>query len=297
MLDEKRRTNMKIGITATSSADLPIETLKELDIDIIHFHIEKNGETFFDNDYSVKELFEFTNKTKIMCHTAAPNIAEYEEFFAKELEKYDEIIHITMSKALSSCYDNACFVAKDNPRIKIIDSLSSGGGTALLVKYAVKLKNAGYTSDEIYELVTKRVPFASTSLVIKDMNYLYRGGRCSGVKYLFSKLLNLRPEIQTNEHGQLVVGKIYRGNSNKCIKKYVEDRLNKYEKIDKTEAIINASTYDDSFIEELTAYLYEKGFKKVSFNPSSPTNSYHAGPEVIGVMFLFDGEHEIINKH
>ena len=48
---------MKIGITATSSADLPIETLKELDIDIIHFHIEKNGETFFDNDYSVKELF------------------------------------------------------------------------------------------------------------------------------------------------------------------------------------------------------------------------------------------------
>ena len=73
--------------------------------------------------------------------------------------------------------------------------------------------------------------------------------------------------------------------------------MNKYEKIDKTEAIINASTYDDSFIEELTKYLYEKGFKKVSFNPSSPTNSYHAGPEVIGVMFLFDGEHEIKKKN
>ena len=288
---------MKIGITATSTADLTKEIIDKYNIEIIHFNVERDGITYPDDTFKTSELFEFTNKTKKMCHTSAPNVGEYEKYFDKLLNKYDEIIHFTMSSKLSSCYDNAVSATHDNPRIKIIDTKGTSGATALLIIYALKLRDTGYNSDEIYTRCLQRVPFLSTSFVIKDLDYLYKGGRCTGLKYYASKLLRLRPVIETNKDGAFVIGKIYRGESQKCIKKYIEDRLNMFSDIDFDGAYINISTCDDETIEMAKNLLKEKGFKNIYFTEASPTNSYHAGPSVLGVQFLFDGEQIIKPKN
>ena len=133
-------------------------------------------------------------------------------------------------------------------------------------------------------------------IIIKDLDYLYKGGRCTALKFYATKLLKLRPVIETNNDGAFVIGKIYRGNSQKCIKKYVEDRINSYNNLDFSAAYINISTCDEETINEVKKYLIEKGFKKVYFSPASPTNSYHAGPSVLGVQFFYDGEHNVTTK-
>lgn len=282
---------MNIGINATSTADFSKEQLKQMNMDIIHFHVEKDGITYRDDAFTVGELFEFTQATKKMCHTAAPNVEEYEQYFEAELKKYDQIIHFTMSSKLSSCYDNAVAATHGNKNIVIIDTKGTGGASALLATYAIRLRDAGYSFEKIVEKALQRVEFASTSFIIKDMTYLYKGGRCTGLKYFASKLLRLRPVIETDKEGNFVVGKIYRGDSSKCIRKYVEDRLASYENIDYDTAYMNISTCDDEMVKEIEELLKAKGFKHVYFNPSCATNSYHAGPSVMGVQFMYDGEH------
>ena len=286
---------MKILISATSTADLTKELIEEYNIPIIHFSTEKEGKTYRDDTFSTQELFEFTNKTKIMCHTAAPNIGEYQNFFEKQLKENDYLIHFTMSSKLSGCYSNAIAASNNNPRIRIIDSKGTSGATALLVLYAMKLNKEGYSFEEICQKCEERIPYLSTSFIIKDLDYLYKGGRCTALKFYATKLLKLRPVIETNKEGAFTIGKIYRGNSQKCIKKYVEDRLNSYKNLDLSAAYINISTCDEETIKEVKEYLLNKGFKKVYFSPASPTNSYHAGPSVLGVQFFYDGVHESIN--
>ncbi|HBF67848.1 MAG TPA: hypothetical protein DDW20_00800 [Firmicutes bacterium] len=287
---------MKILISATSTADLTDELIKEYNIPIIHFSTEKEGKTYRDDTFSTSELFEFTKNTKIMCHTAAPNIGEYENFFKKQLNENDYLIHFTMSSKLSGCYNNAIAAANNNPHIKIIDSKGTSGATSLLVLYAIKLNQAGYDFDTICKKCEERIPYLSTSFIIKDLDYLYKGGRCTALKFYATKLLKLRPVIEINNDGAFVIGKIYRGNSQKCIKKYVEDRINSYNNLDFSAAYINISTCDEETINEVKKYLIEKGFKKVYFSPASPTNSYHAGPSVLGVQFFYDGEHNVTTK-
>ena len=282
---------MKIAITATSTADLTKEIIEEYNIPIIHFNTEKDGVTYKDDTFTTAQLFEFTEKTKKMCHTSAPNVDEYEKYFDNILKDYDEIIHFTMSSKLSSCYDNAVSAAKNNPHIRIIDTKGTSGATALLLIYALKLRDQNFSADDIYHKCLARVPFLSTSFIIKELNYLYKGGRCTGLKYYATKLLKLRPVIETDKEGSFKVGKIYRGETQKCIKKYVEDRLNSYSDLDYSAAYINISTCDENTIKEVEQFLYQKGFKKVYFTNASPTNSYHAGPHVLGVQFLYDGQH------
>lgn len=287
---------MKICISATSTADLTEEYLKEKNIPIVHFHLEKDGTTYNDDAFTTKELFEFTSQTKKMCHTSAPNIGEYEEFFNKLLKEYDYVINFTMSSKLSCCYANAVSAANNNPRIKVIDTKGTSGATGLLVMYAVRLKEAGYSFEEIISNCENRIPFLSTSFVIKELDYLYKGGRCSGLKYYATKLLRLRPVIETDKDGAFKVGKMYRGDSQKCIKKYVEDRINSYSNVDKEAVYINISTCDDETINEVREFLTKQGFKNIYFKAASPTNSYHAGPFVLGVQFLYDGEHPVKTK-
>lgn len=288
---------MKIILSAETTVDTPKETLAKLEIPIIPFHLEKDGETCFDNETSLPDLFEFTERTGKMCHTSAPNVGEYIEYFGNLLKDEDAIIiHFTISSKLSSSYSNAVVAAENNPRIKVIDTRGTSGTIGLLIQYAAELRENGYSADEIFDECIKRRKYSSTSFVIKDLKYLYKGGRCSGLKYFATKVFKIRPVISTTEEGAFKVGKTYRGDMEATTYKYVRDRLDSYDNLDLKRVYINPSTYSMPIIENVTKILKDYGFEEVVFGPASPVNAYHAGPEVTGIQFFFDGPHPVTPK-
>ncbi len=287
---------MKIILSAESTIDLPKEIIEKLGIPTIHFTIERDGETFRDDKYTVGELFDYTEKTGKMCHTSAPNQGEYKEYFNNLLKEYDQIIHFTISSKLSSSYSNACIAAAGNPNIKIIDSKSTSGTIACLYFYAKELLDAGYDADEIYQKVLERRKYSATTFVISDLKYLHKGGRCSGLGYLASKILSLRPVIRTQEDGAFKIWKTYRGDIQKCIIKSVHDTIKQHDNIDYTNAFINISTCSPETVNTVKKILEEYGFENIYLGIASPTNAYHAGPGVLGVQFLFDGKHKVEPK-
>ena len=287
---------MRIILSAESTIDLPKDVIEKMGIPQIHFTIERNGETFPDDTCTVSELFDFTEKTGKMCHTSAPNQGEYKEYFAKLLKDYDQIIHFCISSKLSSSYSNACIAAAGNPNIKVIDTRSTSGTIAGLFFYARELLDAGYNADEIYNAILERRKHTATSFVITNLKYLHKGGRCSGLGYLASKILSLRPVIRTQEDGSFKIWKTYRGDTQKCIYKSVRDSLEAHDNIDTKNVFINVSTCDEETINGVKQMLKEYGFENIYVGIACPTNAYHAGPGVLGVQYLFDGRHEVKSK-
>ena len=286
---------MSIAITAGSTIDLPQSLLDKYGIKITHFRLEKGGESLLDNAMTVREMFDYTEKTKVMCHTAAPNIGDFEELFAEELKTHPEgVINFSMSSGLSCCHQNAMAAAAGNPLIRCVDVHGTSGAVALLALWARKLIDEGHTLDEVYESCCKRNESVECSFIISELDYLYKGGRCSKLALIGANILKLRPVIVTDHDGKFATGKKYRGPIEKCILSYVQDTIDQYkETLDKSKVFFNYSWLaDPTIIDKCTDIAKKAGFREVIVTEASPTNGYHAGPNVLGIQFLYDGEHD-----
>ena len=284
----------EIQLSAESTIDLPQEDLEAWDIKILHFHLEKEGKTYFDKEMTLPEMFEFTEKTGIMCRTAAPNIDEEERHFSSLLENADHIIHFTISSGISSGYNNAVVAAHENPNITVIDSHGTAGAIALLAFYARDLINAGYHYEDVVKMVMARRDFLQCSFVIDKLNYLYKGGRCSRLAMLGANLLRIRPEIICDPEGKFAIGKKHRGPTVKCIREYVENMLAAYPNIDKKRVFFTQSTAPEGVKEMCIQIAKDFGFEEIRYTQASPTNGYHAGPNVVGIHFFYDGPHDVV---
>ncbi len=287
---------MSVGLSAESTIDLPKTYLNKYGISILHFHVQKGDAEGTDDNFNTHDLFEFTKKTGVMCHTSAPNINEYEAHFKKLLKKYDRIIHFSISSAISSGYNNAVQAANDDPRIIVIDSHGTSGQIALQAIYARELIDNGYPFDVIKKKVLERRPYCSCSFQLDRLDYLYKGGRCNKLSVIGANLLSIKPEIicVEKEDGKFTLGKKFRGNIRKCLLAYVNDMLDTHPNMDKKLAFLNYSDLEDiSMAEGAKKIIMDRGFKEVIITQACPTNGYHAGPNVIGFQFYFDGEHKV----
>lgn len=288
---------MTIGLSAESTIDLREEDLKKYGINTLHFHVHKgSGEEGFDNAFKIEDLFKYTISSGIMCTTSACNIGELEEHFDKLLKQYDRIIHFTISSAISSGLNNAMAVANGNPKIAVIDSHGTSGQIAIQAIYARELINAGYPFEEIVKMVLARRPYAECSFQLDRLDFLYKGGRCSKLAMIGANILRLKPEIVCveSENGKFAVGKKHRGNTKKCILEYIDDTIQSHPNIDPSICFFDYSTMDDlSILEEAKAKVLGYGFKEVNICQASPTNGFHAGPNVLGIHFYFDGPHPV----
>ena len=184
---------MKIAISTESTLDIPKELQKEFDINVIPFTVILGDKSGYDGDITPEEIFEYVDKTGVRPKTAAVNEFQYDKYFTSLLRNHDAVIHISLSSGISSACENAKKVASIIKNVYIIDSQSLSTGIALEAIYARKLANQGLSPEEIVEKVEKRIPYVQASFVINSLNYLYKGGRCSGLATSAAALFRIKP--------------------------------------------------------------------------------------------------------
>ena len=103
---------------------------------------------------------------------------------------------------------------------------------------------------------------------------------------LGANMLKLNPCIEVVE-GKMDVGKKYRGNFNKIILQYVEDKLSGRDDIDTKRIFI---TYPPSMSKELIDEIEEKikslkDFDEIIRSEAGCVISNHCGPICVGILF------------
>lgn len=280
---------MKIAISMESTCDLSKELIEKYGFETLAYSVILGDDIYEDNAELPAKIFEYVEKTKVLPKTSAINETQYKEYFSKLLEKYDAVIHISLSSGLTSSTAHAQSAASQMKNVYVIDSLSLSTGISLLGMYAKELVDAGKTPEEIVEKVTARVPYIQVSFVVERLDYLYKGGRCSALSLFGANLLKIRPQIIVTQ-GKMKPAKKYRGKMPKVIENYCADTLEEFNNADKKLAFITYTTATKEMIEPAKKALTNAGFKTIIETQAGGTITSHCGEHVLGILYLNDGD-------
>lgn len=276
---------MKIAVTADSTCDLSPELLSAYEVTLAPLSVLIDTKVYHDGvDVTPADIFRASDAgSKI--HTAAVNEAEYEALFREKLADHDAVIHITIGSEFSTCYANACMAAEEVGHVWVVDSRNLSTGSGLLVLDAAELARSGMAPEDIAAELTRRAPLVDASFVVDKIDYLYRGGRCSGVAAVGAKLLNIKPSIEVTD-GRMGVGRKYRGTFKRSLEHYVLDKLAEPDSIDNSRVFITHSPCDAEAVAHVRALLEQHAhFAEIHETMAGCTVSTHCGPGTLGILF------------
>ena len=281
----------KVMIIADSTCDLNKDYLKENNIVILPLHVSFPGD---DKDYLdgvdldaetvYKKVEEIGNTPK----TGAANVNQFIELFQKYIDENYDIIYTGIGSGLSSSYQNAVLASQEFPegRIEIVDSQNLSTGTGLLVCKMVDFRNEGLDVHQIADKVRELVPLVSAKFCIDRLDYLHKGGRCSGMTKLFAHLLNLHPVAKVI-NGKLTVYKTPRGKYRKAVDAQIQEFLEDLPNIDLTRVFVTDSGHmdgeDEYVIQELSKHMDPS---KIIHTIAGCVISSHCGPKTIGILYI-----------
>ena len=280
---------MKIRITSDSTCDLN-HLIAERDIGIMALQVNLGTDVFRDGvDITPEKIFNFVAETGTLPKTAAPSIGEYEEFFAKELEGYDALVHISISTKASGSHTFAKNAAESfNGKVFVVDSKALSSGQGLLVLKACDMRDEGKTAEEIVATLEELRERINTSFVPDNLDYLHKGGRVSGMVKTVAGMFKIHPQILMDD-GQLVPGKKYKGKMSVLIKQYVDDLKELYPNYDKSRCFITHSSADRDLVEAATAKVKEVfEFDEIIETVAGSIITSHCGKGTLGVLFIYN---------
>ena len=279
---------MKVKITSDSTCDLSPELVNQFDIGILPLLITFGEKAFRDGiDATPEDIYRYVDETKTLPKTCALNTAEYEDFFRKWTDQGYALVHFCIGSKFSSTCQNAQIAASSMENVYVVDSENLSTGQGLLVLRAAELQKGGLSAEEIFKKCTALAPMVEASFVLDDLEYLVKGGRCSGVAAFGANLLKLKPCIEVRS-GVMEPSKKYRGKIQNVIIDYVTDRLTGRDDLDKSRVFITHTRCDPEWVEEARKKVIElvPDFEEILETTAGATVTTHCGPSTLGVLYI-----------
>lgn len=278
---------MRVKIISDSTCDLSQDLIQKNNIGIVPLIVTKDSQECLDGiTITPADIFAHVASGGSLCSTAARGVAVYQEEFAKYAKEYDGIIHINIGSCFSSSYQNACIAAEDFDNVRVIDSQNLSTGHGLVVLKACDLAETAKDLDELKSQLDEFASRVEASFLLDRLDYMVKGGRCSGAAALGANLLNLKPCIEVKD-GKMVVVKKYRGHIEKCMAAYVKDRLAGRENLEEDRIFITHTDVSKESLEAVHSGVRQYGnFKNIYETVAGCTISCHCGPGTMGILFV-----------
>lgn len=277
----------KTIITCDSTADLTPELYEKNEIKVIPLSVTLGDDLRRDGEnVTSKDVFAFVDETGMLPKTSAVSVGEYEDVFRPLVEQGYEILHINLSSQLSASHQNARLAAEEVGNVWAVDSRSLSSGTGHLVLLAKELIGSGMSAAEAAAALEELREKLDVSFVLQTLEFLHKGGRCSGVAAFGANLMKLRPEIEV-VGGKMQVGRKYRGTMEKTVLGYIRGRLEGRDDIRTDRIFVTHSGVPQDIEDKAVALVKElHPFKEVIVTNAGCTISSHCGPNCLGVLFL-----------
>ena len=159
-------------------------------------------------------------------------------------------------------------------------------GLGLLCLEGAACRDKGMSAAEIAAHLESLTDKVDTSFVLDTLEFMWKGGRCSGVAALGANLLHLKPGLEMKD-GKLGVYKKYRGGIQTVYKQYVKERLADKEIRPEHVFITDSGEVPQETLDELTALVREAiPDAAIHYTKAGCTVTSHCGPKTLGVLFL-----------
>lgn len=284
---------MKIKLITDSASDLPLEYIKDHDIDVASLEVNIKGEFIKDDlgqTLPYKAFYKMLREGE-MTSTSQVNINTFEELFESYIKEGYAIIYIGLASVLSGTVNSARMARRNiletHPLadITVIDSKSASLGQGALVYYAAQMIKSGKSKDEIVDWVRANRTKVIHAITVDDLGFLKRGGRISGGVAMVGTLLSIKPTISFDKEGHVVPGAKVKGSKN-ALKYLVNEVKNKGVNLEDQTLFISHADVEEKAMTLKAMILEECQVKDVIISCMGTVIGTHGGPGTLAVMFL-----------
>ena len=281
----------KIAVVTDSNSGITQKEAEELkDVYVIPMPFTIDGEEYFEDINLSQEQFyqKLTNDADIS--TSQPSIANITELWDKLLKKYDYILHIPMSSALSmSCETAENFAKEYNGKVLVIDNKRISVTQKQSVYDALTLIKQGKSAEEIKDILLKTSMDASIYIMVDTLKYLKKGGRITPAAAAIGTLLRIKPVLKIqggklDQFAKALNDKVARERMIDAMKKDIETRFSDLKakgELNIFVAYTNCREKAEEFAKQITAAISDVPLTFV--DPLSLSVSCHIGSGALAI--------------
>jgi len=276
-----------IGIVTDSTSGISPEMAQEYDIKVMPLKLIFGDEIYLDGvDLDSKAFIKKLEAAPELPTTSQPSPGEFVEAYKQMAEKYEQLISVHISSAISGTVESAHQAAQTlkNLKIEIIDSRVTSISLLMLVERIAREVRAGMSMDAVLGVARKVVDQLQLFLTVDTLEYLHKGGRIGAAQHLVGSVLNLKPVLYY-KNGIVDALEKVRGR-NKSLSRMVELAS---EKLHGARAEVAVAYYADKAAAEEVRDMVAKQLNvdpsKIMMSLTSAVVATHASPGAVGMGF------------
>ncbi|MDD6572168.1 MAG: DegV family protein [Thermoflexaceae bacterium] len=281
------KKKIPIMISTDSVCDLPKQLVDKHQITVMPYRVVTEGGEFLDGvETETDGVLSYIGEMGRRAQSEAPEVADYEEFFAEQLTKAQYIVHIAMAKNVSRGYENALEASKTFDNVFVVNSGHLTSGMGMMVLCAAEYAANGMSADAIVNEMKNLKMRVKTSFIVDSTEYLARVGRISLKIDTICRAFMIHPVIIL-KNSSMKVGAVRIGTRDYAWKKYIASALNNMGKVDKRILFIDHAGLTNEELKEIEKQVRSKGdFENIIYQKASPAISANCGPGTFGLMFI-----------
>lgn len=197
-----------IHIVTDSTADVPAEFVRDLNITVVPAHVIFGEESFDDGvTISRDEFYRRLATTDRLPTTSTPSAGRFAEVYRR---LGGEILSIHLPAKLSSLFSTAFAGSQLVPeaQVTLFDTGSLAMGSGWQVIAAARAAQAGHTMAEIVRLLEALRPRVRVYAALDTMDYVRRSGRVSWARAMLGQLLHIKPIIEVRDGEVLSIDRV-----------------------------------------------------------------------------------------
>lgn len=269
-----------LKVFVDSGASIKQDEKEKYDVEIFPLKILLNNKEYLDTiNLSMDEFYHELIDNKQFPMTSLPCLTEIEEKVSTCTNAGDDVIIITISSKISGTHNAIKMLFENNPKVRVIDSLSAVGGIRILLNEINKHRNESL--DELELRLNKLIPRLRILAIPETLTYLHRGGRLSKLSYMIGSVLKICPIIGFKNGAVFVEAKKL---GFKAGMQYLVNAITG--KADLNHEIVAAYTHNKKNVDELVSMLDDTHKKQVkTYDNLTPAIAAHWGPNAFGFIF------------
>lgn len=278
---------MAVRIVTDSTADIPLEQARALDITVVPLTVVFGEQAYLDGvELDTATFYQKLQASPTLPRTSQPPPAKFQEAYARLIEEgADAIISVHLSSKLSGTYQSACNGRDALPDemkhvpIVVIDSetISQGIGTPVMMA-AVEARQ-GLKCAEIEAHMRDRLARVRILCTLDTLEYLRRGGRIGAAKALLGNMLSMKP-ILTLKDGIITPVEQPRTRSKAYAR--IAQMIQQMGELESL-AVIGS---DDDVREQLVQAIRQAYRGEIQLYTLGPVIGTYTGPGTVGIIAL-----------
>lgn len=124
-----------------------------------------------------------------------------------EAEGYTHVIGLFLSSGISGFWANSQFLIEDHAKLKIAfpDTKITAAPMGAMVRNVLHWSAQGMSFENILKKLEEQVDQTTAYILVDDLNHLVKGGRLSNGSAILGNLLSIKPILNFNDEGKIVV--------------------------------------------------------------------------------------------